>query len=129
RKRSGLEGSRDQDPMCISYTEKGLSSALCCCLSRIHASSDHWNHVVPTIEAVCGGCSFTNANGSAFSRCSPVFEWIWYLYTSPNSNPSINPSPMPLLSHRTYTESLYGFHPLKLPPTETDAALGAQTAK
>src|SRR5690606_23601348 len=98
-------------------------------LSRIHASSDHWNHVVPTIEAVCGGCSFTNANGSAFSRCSPVFEWIWYLYTSPNSNPSINPSQIPLLSQRTYNQWLYGLQPLTLRTTVTDAALGAQTAQ
>src|SRR5690606_29261217 len=98
--------------------------------SPIHFSSFHLWAASQTREAVFGGCSQYRAKGSAFSvHKSLLWEWILYLYLVPRSSPGMNPSQIPLPSHRTKSTCSPALQWLKSPTTDTDWAEGAQTAK
>src|SRR6187431_66387 len=82
-----------------------------------------------TIDAVCGGISQNDANGSAFSKYSPVLDCIAYLYASPCKISAKKPSQIPDSSQRGLSLCCELFQKLKLPMTEIDFAFGAHTAK
>src|SRR5580704_18955429 len=95
----------------------------------IHASSAQSYSRSHTTDAVRGGFSYSNPNGSVLSPTYPLCcETIWNLYSAPLVTPGTNPSQTPE-PPRACSRCACGSQRLKLPITETSRAFGAHTLK
>src|SRR5919108_5548144 len=95
----------------------------------IHASSRQtYLEMSRMTDAVCGGTSNANPNGSLFFRIAPLFVRISYLYLCPSGRSGMNISHTPF-GTRCRIACTRPSHALKSPMTLTRSAFGAETAK